>query len=605
MSAKTKPTKRSIGKRAAKSVAVSVEALNAAATVQSSESPFTLVTTGPNPGVYARLRNGKQQYICGHLRPLGVSIDAEGRNAGIRVEIVDALRQRKRATIPVDKLMSPLKTYAYLSALGLSMPTLNAAGHGDAILQYLDVMGSTKKFVIVAGDGWHIIPNPDGVEPFAVYALGERIVHPKNASFSLCRRDGLAEPSASGNGVALDQLLRIVARDHLAVFTLCASVASMLLRPLRLGASLVFLVGKSSLGKSKLLRFAASLYGPATTLTWQSTKNGVNAAVRNYQDRVCPIDEVSQSTGAAFSELAYDLTNDSSKLRGTASGGLAATFRNVNVVLSGGEETPLSLIRKSGRDVKGGQYARLVSVPVEERYGVWTELGKFANGAEKSAAVEQLSHASAGAFASRFLPYMIEQVRSLPEDFAGEIGVLEAELSKGLDLEQDPVAHRVLKDFALYFYAGLMATEAKAVPWKNDNIAKSLAHVFKLWHREYMRERPAKQEDVMRQLRLYFQSQRGNQFPPLAEHGADHAGTLGGYEHTFRGETEACFLVLPAFFEQTVCKGVDMNLVVSALTDRGLLQRGPRSSPKVQVHMPGGDGVNRSFYVIRRAILAD
>jgi hypothetical protein len=493
----------------------------------------------------------------------------------------------------------------YLSAQGLSVPVFNAAYYGAAITKYLHEMGPTKKFVTVEGDGWHTIPNPDGAEPFAVYALGERIVHPKNAPFAVCRREGLCEPATPDNGAALDQLLRIVARDHLAVFTLCASAAAMLLRPLRLGANLVFLVGKSSLGKSKLLRFAASLYGPATILTWQSTKNGVNAAVRNYQDRVCPIDEVSQSTGAAFSELAYDLTNDSSKLRATASGSAAATFRNVNVVLSGGEETPQSLIRKSGRDVKGGQQARMVCVPVEEPYGVWTRLDGYTNGAEKSLVVEQLAHASAGAFASRFLPYMVEQARSLPEDFADEINDLEAELSDGLDLEQDPVAHRVLKDFALFFFAGLMATEAKAVPWKNDNIAKSLAHVFKLWHREYMRERPAKKEDVMRQLRLYFQSQRGNQFPPLAEHGADHAGTLGGYEHTFRADTASCFLVLPAFFEQTVCKGLDMKLVVSALTERGLLQLGPRSSPKTQVHMPGVAGVNRSFYVIRRAILAD
>lgn len=598
----TKRAANAVGRGARKAKPKTKTAI-AAAAQRETGPPFFVLVEGPTVGLHVRSPAGKTHHICGILRPLGECIDIYGRMAGVLVELVNGLRQRRIVVIPRDDL-TPLRLPQFLVKHGLPIPLSNDKDRGRAILQYIDSEAPDRTHIVVDGDGWHTFPHPDQAEEIAVYALGKAIYRPEGTSLAVCRRQRLVTLSAVGANEALKELLSMIADDLIAVFLVCSSAASVLLRPLRHTTSLLFLIGSTSIGKSTALRLCASLFGDTHILTWHASKNGVNAVMRDFQDRVCVIDEVNQSTGTVFAEAAYDLTNDSSKLRATPSGSAAQTFRNINVILSAGEESPLALIRRSGRHVTGGQHARLLTVPVSEPHGVWTRLGRFASGAEKSAEVDRLATASRGAFVACFAQGVVDQVRNIESDFAKHACRLTKQIVKGMDLQNDHVAHRVLNDFTVFLYAGLVARDDGAVPWDRNQIVDAVRHAFALWHREYLRERPATGDDAMLRLKLFFQSQRSNRFVPLTTHAENHPGTLAGYEHTFRGESAPCFLVLPAFFKQQLCKDMDFRVAVNALKAQGLLRVGPRDCPTIQVHMPGTEAVHQTFYAVHREILA-
>ncbi len=600
MSAKAKPSAGSKSSRA-RSPGNAQDLLTAAHRQES--KPFTLLLQGPNRGVHARTRNGKWEHLCGVLKPLGAAVDTEGRVIGYRVGLEDQHCRRKAITIP-SRHLTPQKLHPFLSGQGLPISPFRAELLGPALYEYLYVMGPEKNYPTVEGDGWHMISGPKGTEPLHVYALGDQLFQRDTSQNRVVRPHHIVGANHPRADEELTTLLHLIANDSLAIFTVCVAAAAVVLRPLRHKTCLVFFVGKSSLGKSTLLKLANSLYGDSRMLTWQATRNGVSAAMQSFQDRVCVMDEVGQGSGKVFADATYDLTNNSSKLRATPSGGLAATFASVNVVLAAGEESPQTLIRRATGNVSDGQRARLLTIPVHESHGVWSTLGDFPDGAAKSEAVLKLASACAGTFITRFAQAVVDEVREMADDFAQHADRIKQELGKDVDLQSDPVAHRVLEDFVVLLYAGLVARKANVVPWRRAQIVKAVQHAFALWHREYQRERPATGDAALQHLTLFFQSRRGLQFPPLADHARDHAGTIAGYEHTFKGDADSCFLVLPAFFKQELCKGLDHRTALDALKSHGFLRTGPRDAATTQVHLPGTQGDHRTFYAVRRAILA-
>lgn len=600
MSGKVEPRAGSKSSRA-RSPAHAQDLMTAAHRQES--KPFILLEDGPLPGVHARTRKGKYEHLCGVLKPLGRAVDADGRVIGYRVGLENQHRRRKVVTIPPTHL-TPQKLHAFLSAQGLSISLFRAELLGPALYEYLYVMGPEKSYPTVEGGGWHMISGPKGTEPVAVYALGDQVFQRGTSQNKAVRPHHVVGAKPPQADEVLTTLLHSIANDSLAIFTVCVAAAAIVLRPLRHNTCLMFFVGRSSVGKSTLLKFANSLYGEARMLTWQATRNGVGAAMQSFQDRVCVMDEVGQGTGKVFADATYDLTNNSSKLRATSSGGLAAAFASVNVVLSAGEESPQALIQRSTGNVSDGQRARLLTIPVQEPHGVWSTLGDYRDGAAKSEAVLQLATVCSGTFIARFAQAVVDEVREMADDFALHTDSLEQELCKDLDLQGDPVARRVLKDFVVFLYAGLVARDAQVVPWRRAQIVNAVQYAFALWHREYLRERPVTGDVALQHLTLFFQSRRGHQFPPLADYARDHAGTIAGYEHTFKGEPDSCFLVLPAFFKQELCKGMDHRTALDALKSQGFLRPGPRNSMTTQVHLPGTPGEHRTFYAVRRAILA-
>ncbi len=401
------------------------------------------------------------------------------------------------------------------------------------------------------------------------------------------------------------KLLRQLGDDHLVVTMLSAGFAAPFLKPLERDATVLTLEGQSGSGKTTGLKLVGSCFGPPSDMvTWNSTDNGIEAATRRYQHRPCIVDEIGQGSGKSFDNAAYALTNAAGKLRADTSGNLQESSRNYAMVMSAGEVSAITRMRNAGLTVHDGQKARLPSLKVNGKYGLWDNVRGYGSGAEKSKAITSMLNDCYGHAGAALCEHLVQQLPRLHADYAKAAPKLRDHLVNGLTFdEKDGVFDRMRENFVLFTFAGLMAVEAQAVGWSKQQVMDANARSFAQWYADHLQSQPVTDQAVMNHLRLFFQSQRGDKFKPYDQFTEAHKGTVAGYEHPGRSNTEPMFLVFPSYFENVVCKGLDLKTVIAVLRGLDLLVLGANKAPTKQFHVPGSDNRNVGFYAIKQSIL--
>lgn len=561
--------------------------------------PFKLIVKGIAPGVYVTAQ-GDTKLLCPPLKPLGNSVDPDGRNPAMRIKLCNRLGKVCDVEIPMTAFQSPKVLLQALIALGLDVDQDQTNSRAEAIHFYLRMTVPDRTYLRAKHDGWLSLPDDSwGYALDGILYCGEKPYKASRPSAAMSHHH------KKGDLKTWQRTTRPLGDDVLAVAMVCAGFASPLLHPLHREAPCLFLIGPSSQGKTTLLKLVSALFSyPENMATWEATENGVEAATREYQHKPFPIDEVGQGRAQLFATAAYRLTNPKGKSRADSSGNLVKTERNFSVVLSSGEQSPISLIAASGREVKAGQRARLLCLPVAEKHGVWSTVRGFGSGAEKSKKITAALIQCHGIAGETFCKYLAARVERLEGDYATAAAKLRQKLANGNDIATtDGVVDRVLENFVLFAFAGLQAIEAGALAWSKEQVLQALRQSFALWHVDYLKSLPLTDEQLLEKLRLFFQSERGTKFKPFDQFDEAHAGVVAGYTHVPRGGTRRLFLVYPAYFEQKLCGDLDKDAVIRQLSNRGLIALGPRGVPTKQFHIPGSDNRSASFYAVRESIL--
>lgn len=133
---------------------------------------------------------------------------------------------------------------------------------------------------------------------------------------------------------------------------------------------ILHLYGKSSGGKTTVLRACASLIGNPQSLieSWRSTDNALESKLVARNDLVMMLDECSQQRDPSVLEgAAYLIGNGAQKARASREGGERETKKFRVIALSTGEES----LFKSAK--KGGQEVRTLELPADLNGGLWGE----------------------------------------------------------------------------------------------------------------------------------------------------------------------------------------------------------------------------------------
>ena len=223
------------------------------------------------------------------------------------------------------------------------------------------------------------------------------------------------------------------------------------------------------------------------------------------------------------------------------------------MVMSAGEVSALSRMRSAGLTVQEGQIARLPSLKVNSKHGLWDNVRGYESGAEKSKAIASLLNECHGHAGAALCAHLVERLPHLHAEYSKLAPELRDHLTEGLTFNQtDGVFDRMRENFVLFAFAGLMAVDAQAVGWSKEQVMKAIVRSFAQWHADYQQSLPISEEAVMKHLRLFFQSQRGDKFKPFQQFNEQHKGTVAGYEYRGRSNKEALFLVYPSYLENVV-----------------------------------------------------
>lgn len=551
-------------------------------------------------GLYVSGSDGTSLEACPAFSVKGCVVDANGQNPAYLMCFETLLGDEVTEAIPLTAFASPAQLVKLLLSRGFAVPQNNIKERGQAIKHYMEYhCPIEKKFIRVEGDGWIELPDKT-----LVYGFGKKTFGVSSSKYGVyCENP--KDTSTCGGREQWNDLVEPLKNDVLAVLVMCAAFASVLLKPLNIGSLMLFLVGISSSGKTILLSIAASIFGrPSDMFTWTGTTNGIEANLLNHRDKPFILDEVGQGTARQFDELSYIVSNGASKQRATSNGSPAKTSQARSVVLGAGELSALDRMQQSGIIAKQGQVARLVGVPVSEKYGVWCTLGEYESGKHKSDAVKQKVQEVYGVAGKVFCRKIAPEINDVQQGFEETSVDLEIAIRAGLELDDaDGVPGRVLNCFALFAYAGLLAVHKKILPFEETHVMNAVTRGYQLWYADYRKRQPARDADLLAPVRLFLQSKRGVKFKPLAHWRDSHHGTLAGFEHTKRQNGTHYFLVFPDYFKSHMCGDFQPSEVIAALDKASFLAKGPRNTPTIQQHMPEGGGVHRTFYGIRSTIL--
>jgi hypothetical protein len=533
------------------------------------------------------------------LNLLGRVVDADGSKPGYLLSFKTLIGKENTVDIPLVDQGSPEKITSLLVANGFTVHSVRPKQIGQFLVHYLEQNCQVDvTFVRAKSDGW--LQLPDGKR---TYVFGNDLMGADSARFKAVRLNNKANVNAQlGSKEAWFATLVPLANEPIAVLTICAALSAPLLEPLNYPALMLFFYGPSSIGKTVLSRLLASVFGsPNDVLTWEGTDNGIEAAVLASKDKPLVLDEIGQAKARQFSALSYRLTNDGSKLRANSKGEMVEAQRPRTVILSAGEIDPASLMLESKLQPRGGQLARLVSISAEMTHGIWNDLGEHKSGAEKSRWLSEQLQTVYGIAGKQFCKKIVLHIDKHTADFRMQAKALTEEIYPGELPTDDGVPGRVLENFVLFAFTGLLAIEVNIVPWSRHNVVDAMQTGYARWLKQYMARKPAQDQALLAPLRVFFQSQRGSKFKPLNSWRENHEGTVAGFEHVIKGEP--LFLVYPAYFEQQLCADYARRDVLGALRKSGLLQLSPRGGPVLQVHLPGSEKKNRGFYGIRQSIL--
>ncbi len=551
-------------------------------------------------GLHVSGSDGRSLEACPDFSIKGCVVDANGQNPAYLMCFETLLGGEVTEAIPLAALASPEQLVKLLLNRGFPVPQSNIKQRGLAIKHYLEQnCPQDKPFVRAFSDGWMQLP--DGT---SVFVYGDSVLGAKSSSYQAIRLPASIASTRQGNPDAWHAMLKLLQREPIAVLAVCAALSAPLLGPLGFATLMLFLVGPSSIGKTIILMLVASIFdSPNDMLTWEGTDNGIEANALQRKDKPLVIDEVGQARARQFAALSYRLTNTGSKQRATAKGEAVAVQRTRTTIISAGEITPLEHMTQAGIAPKQGQDVRLVAVPAKLKHGVWNDLGKFASGAEKSHYIQRELQNVHGIAGKQFCKHVAKDVDVYAPTFAAVADDLAQEIYPDAQTLEDGVPGRVLRNFALFAFAGLLAVEKQTVPWSDKNVIDAVKHGYASWLADYQARQPMQDATLLAAMRLFFQSQRSSKFKPLNTWRDNHEGTVAGYEHVNRNG-ERLFLVFPTYFKQYLCGDHAPKDVLMALRKANLLREGPRNVPTLQVLLPGTKQ-NASFYAIRPEILHD
>lgn len=395
-------------------------------------------------GVERRNQDGEWIRVCSPLEVLALTRDDDSEAWGRLVEVVDLDGVRHQWALPAEMLAGSGEEYRRrLLDLGLRIEP--GDGARKALHEYLSqpVEGRAR---CVPRIGWHhgrfVLPDavlgPESSGDRLILQTSERI----DAAFRVAGdvdawRRGVAAP-AVGN-------CRIL-------FAISAALAGPLLGLLDREGGGIHWRGGSSLGKTTVLRVAASVWG-LEIKTWRTTDNSLETTAVAHSDTFLGLDELAQIEPKAAAAAAYMLAQGQGKARmGRDSSARRALTWRVNFQ-STGEIALADKIKEGGGRAAAGMAVRVVDLPADAGagLGIFEELHGEKDGgafAERLKAAAAASHGAAGR----------AYVEALAKDLDGaraQLGAIVAEIAAELTpAEADGQVRRVAERFALIAAAG-------------------------------------------------------------------------------------------------------------------------------------------------------
>lgn len=463
----------------------------------SHEECFELAGEKMKPGLYWHGISDnapKNEWICSPLRVMAITSSTDKDNFGRLLQFQDCEGQPHEWPMPMRILKGngeELITELLDQGLTLNKPLQKH------IISYIMFAKSDSKITAIDKVGWYnnsfVFPNKTIGEDNVVFQ--SEIV--KEDDF---KTKGSIDGWIDGIGKACSANIPLMV-------SVCAALAGPLLEKVnrQQGGGVIHWFGDSSSGKSTAVEIAASVWGaPQFVRSWNATANGLEGIATMRNDTCLILDEIDEALPLEVSKIAYMIANGQGKQR-AARTGLARKIQRWRFIgISTGERTLAAVMREIGKRTNAGQSVRVLSIPADFEYGVFSNLHGFENGRIfsdhlKAARLEHYGH-----IGPEFVRRLIEDKRDLKK----ALDKLLAEFEEGL---VENLQKRAATLFAIIGLAGELGIEFGLLPWPVGSALEAAIETLDRW-KQYQGEGQTEDKQILQSISNYFDKHGDSRF---------------------------------------------------------------------------------------------
>lgn len=507
----------------------------------------------------------KKTWICDPLKVLAVTRDSGQQNWGRLLSWKDNDGHEHQWACPAELLQATDQSEfrRVLASGGLVISTNQKVRR--LLCDYVLTHRTSMKARCVDKIGWH----------GGKYVLSSRVIGTTQDKEILVYQ-GNESADFSTNGTLKDwqdSIGSLAVRNSRITFAISCAFAGVVVELAGEPGGGFQVTGETSKGKtSALIDPAASVWGHPDQFAkkWRATVNGLESICMARNHNITILDDLGQIEPTEAGQAAYLIANGQARQRMNKdiTARRVATWKTM--LLSSGEIDLSRYIESAGKKAKGGQVARLPSIPADTGSGHYAieDLHGSANGREFSGRIKGLARQHYGTAGLAFLEAVAGDYESISSEIRDALQKIIATFK--LPAKHAPEAGRIAERFALVAYAGELATRYSVTGWAKGSATNAAKACFDAWFDQYGGAVGHEETTLLNQVSAYIEAYGGSRFP---SHDATNEDLTKVHMRSGFNK-EGKFLVEPGAFRNELCKSHDLKFACRVLIDRGWLIRG-------------------------------
>lgn len=410
--------------------------------------------------------DNKEIWISSPIWPEAYLRDRGGKNHTLLVRIHDGERDH-RIAIPRGLIAKPTDLINILLELGQDPPITPT---NQRLLQrFLIEVKPKKKMRCVDKAGWHgqqyLLPDGEVIgesnEDEGAYPIHE--VCPKGVE----QRGTLEEWQ--------DNVFKLCVGNSRLIFSVGVALAAPCLEIIGEEGGAFNIKGNSSIGKSKCLYVAISVFGSRDfKRSWRTTDNALEGTCALHNDCLLPLDEFGQVSPLKAGEITYMVAQGVGKERM----GKQLVAREPKtwrvMMLSTGEVGIAEHMESGNKETKAGQMVRIADIPgaIMDAHGCFENIHDMGSGRAFADEIDRISREFYGVAGRTFIKSLVSEGKgSAKEHINNTIDDFVADYAKDCDGQVQRVARR----FGLVYAALSLAIKFSVLKVNDLNFTDDLA----------------------------------------------------------------------------------------------------------------------------------
>ncbi|GGB30167.1 DUF927 domain-containing protein [Allosediminivita pacifica] len=505
--------------------------------------------------------------ICSPIYPMARSCRRDGSGWSLLVAVKDPNGQTRFAQIPNSELQSgQQKALSPLLDKGMTFGTEKSV---KALVHRFLVKSAPERILEQAqANGWQ-------GNDFDCFLIGShRIGRPIAVAAPSLHKSQDRQPASATPEKWRERVGTLCSGNPLALLAVSQAFAGPLLRILNVDGTGFHLRGRSSTGKSTLLRVAASVWSATSSIpTWRATDNGLEQLALQRNDQLLVLDEMHEANPKVVDGSIYMLANGHGKTRFND-----ASCPGWKVAwLSTGEISAKKHLARLPTSQQDGQKVRLIDVPADQRsYGAFDDLHSRADASQFARDLGLAARDEGGTSGPDFVRSLCEVGGSrLASHHQKNLAKFEKGMLNGLPKNSDGRVIRAARSFAVAALAGELATAKGLTGWEKGEALLGIKALFGEWHSDWMSEPASGPESYLIRTKNFL-VQHGSSLP---DRKSGTAGGASGWQ-----DERHYFLTKETWNE---LHGSDAQRAASYMRDQALLRTESATALTFTLSLPG------------------